>query len=71
VVGDFNDRVVESRRLVEAALRRTFEDAVSLAADAARRASDLRVRGIEAVEAEMEAIDRRLSRLADLDRDSR
>ena len=63
VVGDLNDRVVESRRSVEAALRRTIEDAVGLAADAARRASELRARGIAAVEGEMGAIEARLSRL--------
>lgn len=71
MVGDFNDRVVESRRLVEGALRTTIEDTVTLVADAAHRASGLRARGIAAVEDQMEAIEGRLSRLAELDSDSR
>jgi len=70
VVGDFNERVVESRRLVEAALRRTLEDVVSLAADAADRASDVRARGVAAVAIEIKAIEGRLSRLAHLDEQS-
>lgn len=41
------------------------------AREAARRASDLWARGMEAVEAELKAIEGRLSRLADLARDPR
>lgn len=69
VVGDFAERIIESRRGVEGALRRTLREIVTTAERAAQRASDVRQRGATAVEAEVKAIDARLARLDSLMRD--
>ncbi len=49
VLGDFNDRIVESRRSVESALRRTLTEVVSVAESAAGRAAEVRRQGEQAV----------------------
>jgi hypothetical protein len=63
VVGDFVGRIIESRRGVEAALRRTLAEIVATAERAARRASEVRRRGADAVAEEVATIDARLARL--------
>jgi hypothetical protein len=49
VLGDFNDRIVESRRSVESACRRTLTEVVSVAESAAGRAAEVRRQGEQAV----------------------
>jgi hypothetical protein len=66
VVGDFDERITESRRSVEGALRRRLQEVVGAAEGAALRASDLRRSGSDAVEAELAALDRRLAKLGAL-----
>ena len=66
VVGDFDERITESRRSVEGALRRRLNEVIETAEMAARRASELKRAGAEAVELELQQIDRRRSALASL-----
>jgi hypothetical protein len=63
VEGDLNDRVTESRRRLEAAVRAAVEDVGRAAADALARARLAREAGQLAVAAEVERIDRLLERL--------
>lgn len=63
VVGDFDERITESRRSVEGALGRTLREIVTTAEGAAQRASEVRKRGAAAVEAAVQAIDGQLARL--------
>ncbi len=67
VVGDLNERVVESRRGVEWTLRQRLQELVVTAENAARRASELREKGAAAVQEEVGAIDARLARLERLE----
>ncbi len=67
VLGDFNDRIVESRRSVESALRRTLTEVVSVAESAARRAAEIRHQGEQAVKdavARLDAYEITLDKLA-------
>lgn len=66
VVGDFDERITESRRGVEGALRRRLREVVETAEKAARRAKDLHRVGSQAVEIELAALDRRLGKLGAL-----
>jgi hypothetical protein len=63
VVGDFDERITESRRSIEAALHRRLDEVVRLAEEAAARAAEVRSLGERAVAAELAAIDDRLRRL--------
>ncbi len=63
VVGDFDERITESRRSVEGALGRTLREIVTTAEGAAQRASEVRKRGAAAVEAAVQAIDAHFVRL--------
>ena len=63
VLDDFDDRITESRRSVEGALRRTLEEIVTTAEGAAERASEIRSRGAAAVEDALRTIDARLAKL--------
>lgn len=64
VVGDLDERMIESRRSVEGALRRRLQEVVTTAERAARRANEVRDRGAAAIGAEVNAIEARLGRLA-------
>lgn len=66
VTGDFAERITESRRSVEGALRRRLQEVVDAAEAGARRASELRRAGADAVASELVAIDRRLAALVAL-----
>ena len=66
VVGDFDERITESRRSVEGALGRTLREIVTTAEGAAQRASEVRKQGAAAVETELAALDRRLAVLGAL-----
>lgn len=63
VIGDFDERITESRRSVEGALRRRLHEVVETAEAAGRRASELRRAGAEAVASELQTIDQQSSRL--------
>ena len=63
VEGDLNDRVTESRRRLEAAVRGAVEDVGRAASDALDRARLAREAGQLAVAAEVDRIDRLLERL--------
>jgi hypothetical protein len=64
VVGDLDERMIESRRGVEGALRRRLQELVATAEGAVRRAGEIRERGAAAVRDEVTAIDARLARVA-------
>jgi polyhydroxyalkanoate synthesis regulator phasin len=66
VLGDFDERMIESRRSVESALHRTLQEIVSTAERAAQRASVIQQRGAAAVQAEVTALEDRLRRLSSL-----
>lgn len=66
VVGDFDERITESRRSIEGALRRRLREVVETAEVAARRAAELRRSGSDAVETELAALDRRIAALGAL-----
>jgi GTP-binding protein EngB required for normal cell division len=66
VVGDFDERITESRRGVESALRRRLLEVVGTAEAAAQRAAALRQQGAEAVSAEVHRLEGQLARLASL-----
>lgn len=66
VAGDFDERITESRRSVEGALRRRLHEVVDAAEGAARRAHELRHLGSDAVETELAVLDRRLAVLGAL-----
>jgi hypothetical protein len=54
---DFVERVIESRRGVESAVRRTLQDVVKLAEQAAQRAHVARLGGEQAIATEMTRLD--------------
>ena len=66
VVNDFYDRMVESRRSVESALRRTLREVVGCAERAAERASLTRREGAAAIHAELDRIERQIVLLAEI-----
>lgn len=68
VIGDLDERVTESRRSVEGALRRRLQDVVASAENAARRASQVRDRGADAVRDELQAVETRVAELTRLGR---
>ena len=67
VLGDFDERVVESRRSVESALQRTLEEVVSTAEKAAERARAVQAQGKNAVQAAIDDINGRICALQSLD----
>jgi hypothetical protein len=66
VVDDFYERMIEGRRSVESALRRTLREIVGCVERAAARASVIRQDGAVAIQAEQERIDKRIVRLAEI-----
>jgi hypothetical protein len=63
VAGDLDERVVESRRRVEGALRRSLEEIATTAEEAASRARAARERGEGAVSQAVETVEGRLAEL--------
>jgi hypothetical protein len=66
VVNDFYDRMVESRRSVESALRRTLREVVGCAERAAERANLTRRAGAAAIQTELDRIERQIVVLAEI-----
>ncbi len=66
VVADFDERITESRRGVEGTLRRTLQETVATAENAAARAREVRQRGAAAVERALLTLDAQTQRLAEL-----
>lgn len=67
VLGDFDERVVESRRSVESALKRTLEEVVSTAERAAERARTVQAQGKNAIKAAIDDVNSRLCALQSLE----
>jgi hypothetical protein len=64
VVGDLDERMVESRRAIEGAIERRLRVLVTTAEQAIRRANEIRENGAAAAQDEVNAIHGRLARLA-------
>ncbi len=64
---DVDDRVLESRRGVESALKRTLQEIAGTAEQAALRAEEVRVQGERALKNALQEVDRGLHELALLD----
>gem|GEM_PF-4064326 len=63
VLGDFNGRIIESRRSVESALERTLPELVSAAGTAPERAAEIRNHGEQAVKRAVAKLDAQASAL--------
>ncbi len=66
VLGDFNGRIVESRRSVEGGLKRTLTEVVSVAEAAAVRAAEIREKGEQAVKDAVTEVNAKSQTLNDL-----
>ena len=64
VIDDFYERMIESRRGVEGALRRTLREIVGCAESAAVRANTIRQDGAQAIQAELHRINGQIARLS-------
>ena len=66
VLGDFNNRIIESRRSVESALKRTLIEVVFVAEAAAARACEIRKNGKQAISNAASVIDAQVRALEEL-----
>jgi len=64
VIGDLDERVIETRRRIEAALRARLDDVVRIGRDAIAMATARRAEGESAIRAAVEEVDRWLARVA-------